>query len=149
MKLIYQTKVTRLSAKKNISYPMIRLPKDYGDMIGKIVRIYEVDSSHFLIEVIKPDSAESSFKKTKSKSIRVNKRDNGNQMPEKSKNPKGCGGPDSNRRTPTGTDLESVAFDLARQPPHNSALRSSIKNFLVSPQKNLNRLAGLSASAGR
>ena len=28
-----------------------------------------------------------------------------------------CGGPDSNRRIPTETDLESVAFNLARQPP--------------------------------
>ncbi len=28
-----------------------------------------------------------------------------------------CGGPDSNRRTPAETDLESVAFNLARQPP--------------------------------
>ena len=28
-----------------------------------------------------------------------------------------CGGPDSNRRIPTKTDLESVAFNLARQPP--------------------------------
>ena len=33
-----------------------------------------------------------------------------------SKNTK-CGGPDSNRRIPTETDLESVAFNLARQPP--------------------------------
>ena len=28
-----------------------------------------------------------------------------------------CGGPDSNRRTPAGTDPKSVTFDLARQPP--------------------------------
>ena len=28
-----------------------------------------------------------------------------------------CGGPDLNRRTPIGTDLESVAFGQARQPP--------------------------------
>ena len=32
-------------------------------------------------------------------------------------NKKKCGGPDSNRRTPTGMDPESIAFDLARQPP--------------------------------
>ncbi len=30
-----------------------------------------------------------------------------------------CGGPDLNRRTSTGTDLESVAFGQARQPPLN------------------------------
>ena len=30
---------------------------------------------------------------------------------------KKCGGPDSNRRTPTGMNPESIAFDLARQPP--------------------------------
>ena len=30
---------------------------------------------------------------------------------------KKCGGPDSNRRTPTGMDPESIAFNLARQPP--------------------------------
>ncbi len=28
-----------------------------------------------------------------------------------------CGGPDLNRRTPTGMDPESIAFNLARQPP--------------------------------
>ena len=28
-----------------------------------------------------------------------------------------CGGRDSNPRTPTGVDLESTAFGLARQPP--------------------------------
>ncbi len=28
-----------------------------------------------------------------------------------------CGGPDSDRRIPTKTDLESVAFDQALQPP--------------------------------
>ena len=28
-----------------------------------------------------------------------------------------CGGPDSNRRTPSGMDPESIAFNLARQPP--------------------------------
>ena len=28
-----------------------------------------------------------------------------------------CGGPDSNRRTPTGMDPKSIAFNLARQPP--------------------------------
>ena len=32
-------------------------------------------------------------------------------------NNKKCGGPDSNRRTPTGMDPESIAFNLARQPP--------------------------------
>ena len=32
-------------------------------------------------------------------------------------NAKKCGGPDLNRRTPTGMDPESIAFDLARQPP--------------------------------
>jgi hypothetical protein len=28
-----------------------------------------------------------------------------------------CGGPDLNRRTPVGADLESAAFGQARQPP--------------------------------
>ena len=32
-----------------------------------------------------------------------------------------CGGPDSNRRIPTEADLESAAFDLARQPPRDFA----------------------------
>ena len=31
-----------------------------------------------------------------------------------------CGGPDSNRRTPTGMDPESIAFNLARQPPQSN-----------------------------
>ena len=36
--------------------------------------------------------------------------------PEIHRNTK-CGGPDSNRRTPTGMDPKSIAFNLARQPP--------------------------------
>ena len=38
-----------------------------------------------------------------------------------------CGGPDSNRRTPTGMDPKSIAFNLARQPPQsNEGLASNI-----------------------
>ncbi|GEM_PF-7096753 len=42
-----------------------------------------------------------------------------------------CGGPDSNRRTPTGTDLESVAFDLARQPPLSREIKFHVYKFFV------------------
>ena len=38
-----------------------------------------------------------------------------------------CGGPDSNRRTPTGMDPKSIAFNLARQPPlYNKGLTGNI-----------------------
>ena len=37
--------------------------------------------------------------------------------PENPRNQNGCGGRDLNPRTPTGRDLESLAFGLARQPP--------------------------------
>lgn len=41
-----------------------------------------------------------------------------------------CGGPDSNRRTPAGTDPKSVTFDLARQPPLNGLINMIINYFL-------------------
>ena len=41
-----------------------------------------------------------------------------------------CGGPDLNRRTPAGMDPESIAFNLARQPPlwYPKLFRSILKN---------------------
>ncbi len=38
-----------------------------------------------------------------------------------------CGGPDSNRRTPTGMNPESIAFNLARQPPLAPRLNDTIR----------------------
>ena len=35
-----------------------------------------------------------------------------------------CGGPDSNRRIPAETDLESVAFDQALQPPQRRGIEN-------------------------
>ncbi len=44
-----------------------------------------------------------------------------------------CGGPDSNRRTPTGMDPESIAFNLARQPPQSypTLMGSILKNSIL------------------
>ncbi len=43
---------------------------------------------------------------------------------------KTCGGRDSNPRTPTGVDLESTAFGLARQPPQERCDMQSRIGFL-------------------
>ena len=40
-----------------------------------------------------------------------------------------CGGRDLNPRTPTGGDLESPAFGLARQPPHFLIPPNLIKTY--------------------
>ena len=43
MKLIGRSKVSKISPKPYIIYPFIRLPKDYGDVIGQTVGIYETE----------------------------------------------------------------------------------------------------------
>jgi hypothetical protein len=36
-----RSKVTKLSAKAGVVYPLIRLPKSYADQIGKVAEIFE------------------------------------------------------------------------------------------------------------
>ncbi len=40
-----------MKPKKGIEYPLIRLPKEYKDLIGKEAKIYEIDKNKFLISV--------------------------------------------------------------------------------------------------
>ncbi|GEM_PF-6756304 len=87
VELVGQNKIIRLSARKGVYHPMALLPFGYGEFTGKYGNIYGVDTLHFPIEIARE------------------------------KKQKECGGPDSNRRIPAETDLESVAFDLARRPP--------------------------------
>ena len=51
MKPIGECSVLRMRPKKNIEYPLIRLPKKYKHLIGKRASIYELDRNKFLIFV--------------------------------------------------------------------------------------------------
>ncbi len=51
MDVIYYTKISKLHAKKGITYPMLRFPKELDYIIGKNAVIYMVDSTHFLVEI--------------------------------------------------------------------------------------------------
>ncbi len=67
MELVGRTKITRLSSRKGVYYPMVRLPLGYRDVIGKYAKIYVVDSSHFLIEIENEENPKSGFKTKKHK----------------------------------------------------------------------------------
>ncbi len=51
MDVIAYTKISKLHAKKGITYPMLRFPKELDYIIGKNAVIYMVDSTHFLVEI--------------------------------------------------------------------------------------------------
>ncbi len=51
MKFIGKSSILRMKPKKNIEYPLIRLPKEYRDLIGKEAKIYEISENKFLILV--------------------------------------------------------------------------------------------------
>ena len=67
MELVGRTKITRLSSRKDVYYPMVRLPLGYRDVIGKYANIYVVDSSHFLIEIVDEENPKDNFKTKKRK----------------------------------------------------------------------------------
>ncbi len=90
MELIGKTKITRLSAKKNIAYPMLRFPKEYSDYIGKYARIYRLDETHFIVEIM--DTGENGFKTDAGfKTIVKNPKPEGHEKTQanQEKNPKG------------------------------------------------------------
>ncbi len=117
MESIYVTKITKLSAKKHIKYPMVRFPSEMGYLIGKTAVIHKIDDTHFLVEIKENVEDVENFKTINPKRGRKKQKANYKESLKNTENPKGCGGPDSNRRTPAGPDPESGAFDLARQPP--------------------------------
>ena len=51
MKLVGKCSILRMKPKKEIEYPLIRLPKEYKDLIGKEALIYKIDRNKFLISV--------------------------------------------------------------------------------------------------
>ena len=51
MRPIGECSILRMRPKKNIEYPLIRLPKEYKHLIGKRASIYELDRNKFLIFV--------------------------------------------------------------------------------------------------
>lgn len=107
MELIGRTRITRLSAKKNIAYPMLRFPKEYGDYIGKYARIYRIDSSHFLVEIENVEeykTVEKGFKPTGDTEEGEN---NVHENPEKSRKTKGMRGLGFEPRNPYGTGPSS------------------------------------------
>ena len=53
MKLVGKCSILRMKPKKDIEYPLIRLPKEYREIIGKEALIYEIDKNKFLISVDK------------------------------------------------------------------------------------------------
>ena len=51
MKFVGKCSISKKKAKEGFEYPIIRFPKEYSDMIGKIAEIYEIDENKFLISV--------------------------------------------------------------------------------------------------
>ncbi len=128
MKLVGKCSILRMKPKKDIEYPLIRLPKEYKDLIGKEAIIYEIDKNKFLISVDENLDIElynwlynqldfSRIDKNllqKAKELKINLN---SILEEKLKEIlNSCGGRDSNPRTPTGGDLESPAFGHSATP---------------------------------
>ena len=116
MELFTETNITQSSI-KGVYYSMFRLSQEYRDVIGKYAKIYVVYFSHFLIEIVDDENLKGSFKTTDYPGVKNSKYDDAIETLKNTQNLKEGGGRDSNSRTPTGVDLESTAFDLARQPP--------------------------------
>ena len=51
MKLVGKCSILRMKPKKDVEYSLIRLPKEYRDLIGREAIIYEIDKNKFLISV--------------------------------------------------------------------------------------------------
>ncbi|MCD6502875.1 MAG: hypothetical protein J7K58_01375, partial [Euryarchaeota archaeon] len=49
MKLLSSSKISKKKAKKGFEYPIIRLPRECSDIIGKTAEIYRVDENKFLV----------------------------------------------------------------------------------------------------
>ena len=122
MKLVGKCSILRMKPKKDIEYPLIRLPKEYKDLIGREAIIYEIDRNKFLISVnneledelynwlynqldfIKIDK--NLLERAKELGINIS-----SVLEEKLKEVlNSCGGRDLNPRTPTGRDPKSRAF---------------------------------------
>ena len=137
MRLVGKCSILRMKPKKDIEYPLIRLPKEYKDLIGKEALIYEIDKNKFLISV--NDNSEHELYNWLYNQLDFSKIDKNllqramklginlnSVLEEKFKVIlNSCGGWDLNPRTPTGPDPKSGAFGLARQPPHRKHVSSS------------------------
>ena len=51
MKFVGKCSISKKKAKEGFEYPIIRFPKEYSEIIGKIAEIYEIDENKFLISV--------------------------------------------------------------------------------------------------
>ncbi len=84
MDVIYYTKISKLHAKKGITYPMLRFPKELDYIIGKNAVIYMVDSTHFLVEIQEKNPFEG-FKTFQSKKHQVEKNNDHSENKEDTK----------------------------------------------------------------
>ena len=68
-----RSKVTKLSAKAGVVYPLIRLPKSYADQIGKVAEIFETqhDNRRALLVTFDDGDERSEVIQPKSKVIQL------------------------------------------------------------------------------
>ena len=78
MKKVGETKIGKLTPKPHITYPLIRLPPEFADVIGKKAQIFETEyqgNRAFLIvvgdSVIKPDDSSDLEKRVSKLEIQV------------------------------------------------------------------------------
>ena len=55
MRYIGKSKITRLRPKKNIEYPLLRLPQSYADIVGETAHIFKIENNGKPLFVISLD----------------------------------------------------------------------------------------------
>ena len=55
MKYIGKSKITRLRPKKNIEYPLLRLPQSHADLVGETAHIFKIENNGKPLFVISLD----------------------------------------------------------------------------------------------
>ena len=130
MKLVGKSVIGRKRAKEGFEYPIVRFPKEFKDLIGKEVRIYQINENNFLISIDEIDHElynklynlfdlskinKNLLQKAKELGIDIS-----SVLKEKLKEILSlCGGRDLNPRTPTGQGLKPCAFSWLGNPRGN------------------------------
>ncbi len=124
LRFVGSCKVSKKVAKKGFEYPIIRLPLELTDLIGKTVNIYQINDGSFLFVVadqlsnfVQPlNYINTANKNLVNSTVGVNTANYNNGWGLQGAIAPSCGGRDSNPRTPTGRDPESRAFDRSATP---------------------------------
>ena len=134
LKFVGSCKVSKKVAKKGFEYPIIRLPLELTDLIGKTVNIYQINDGSFLFVVadqlsnfVQPlNYINTANKNLPDYTSKANVAGSCNGWGLQGAVAPSCGGRDSNPRTPTGQDPQSCAFVRSATPAQKKDLAKDL-----------------------